>query len=82
MLFLSDNGMALPYAKTNCYLNSTKSPYIMRWPGRIPAGSVSDALVSGIDFTPTVLDVLGIEPVSYTHLDVYKRQPMCCRRSM
>ena len=36
VLFLSDNGMALPYAKTNCYLNSTKSPYIMRWPGRIP----------------------------------------------
>ena len=33
VLFLSDNGMALPYAKTNCYLNSTKSPYIMRWPG-------------------------------------------------
>jgi len=63
VLFLSDNGMALPYAKTNCYLNSTKSPYIMRWPGRIPAGSVSDALVSGIDFTPTVLDVLGIEPI-------------------
>lgn len=63
VLFLSDNGMALPYAKTNCYLNSTKSPYIMRWPGRIPAGSVSDALVSGIDFAPTVLDVLGIEPI-------------------
>lgn len=63
VLFLSDNGMALPYAKTNCYLNSTKSPYIMRWPGRIPAGTVSDALVSGIDFTPTVLDILGIEPI-------------------
>ncbi len=63
VLFLSDNGMALPYAKTNCYLNSTKSPYILRWPGRVAAGTVSDALVSGIDFTPTVLDVLGIPPI-------------------
>lgn len=63
VLFLSDNGMALPYAKTNCYLNSTKSPYIMRWPGRIKAGTVCDALVSGIDFTPTVLDVLGLDPI-------------------
>ena len=63
VLFLSDNGMALPYAKTNCYLNSTKSPYIMRWPGRIKAGTVSDALISGIDYTPTVLDLLGLEPI-------------------
>ena len=63
VLFLSDNGMALPFAKTNCYLNSTKSPYIMRWPGRIRAGSTSDALVTGIDYTPTVLDILGLEPI-------------------
>lgn len=63
VLFLSDNGMALPFAKTNCYLNSTKSPYIMRWSGHIKPGSVSDALVTGIDYTPTILDVLGIEPI-------------------
>lgn len=63
VLFLSDNGMALPFAKTNCYLNSTKSPYIMRWPGRIRPGSVSDALISGIDYTPTVLDILSLEPI-------------------
>ena len=24
-------------------------------------------------------DWKGTEPVSYTHLDVYKRQPSCCR---
>ena len=63
VLFLSDNGMALPYAKTNCYLNSTKSPYIMRWPGHVQSGSVCDALINGIDYTPTVLDILGIEPI-------------------
>ncbi len=63
VLFLSDNGMALPYAKTNCYLNSTRSPYIMRWPKHIKPGSVSDALINGIDYTPTILDILGIEPI-------------------
>ncbi len=73
VLFLSDNGMALPYAKTNCYLNSTKSPYIMRWPGRIQPGTVSDALVSGIDYTPTVLDVLGLEPILDTDGTSMKR---------
>lgn len=35
----------------------------MRWPGRIPAGTVSDALVSGIDFAPTVMDILGLPPI-------------------
>lgn len=63
VLFLSDNGMALPYAKTNCYLNSTHSPYIVRWPGRIKPGSVSEALVNGVDYTPTILDILGIDPI-------------------
>ncbi|MHC4558273.1 MAG: sulfatase-like hydrolase/transferase, partial [Planctomycetota bacterium] len=26
IMFLSDNGMALPFAKTNCYLHSTRTP--------------------------------------------------------
>ncbi len=61
VLFLSDNGMAFPFAKTNCYLHSTKTPWIMRWPGRIAAGSVdSRHLISGIDILPTLLDVAGI----------------------
>lgn len=63
VLFLSDNGMALPFSKTNCYLNSTRSPYVMRWPMHIKPGSVSDALVNGIDYTPTILDILGLDPI-------------------
>lgn len=58
--FLSDNGMALPFAKTNCYLNSTKSPWILRWPRVIAADSTNEALVSGIDFMATILDWLGL----------------------
>ncbi|MFW6303449.1 MAG: sulfatase, partial [Candidatus Sumerlaeota bacterium] len=62
VLFLSDNGMAFPFAKTNCYLNSTRTPWIMRWPGRIKAGRVDfEHFVSGIDILPTFLDAAGIE---------------------
>ncbi len=61
VVFMSDHGMPLPFAKTNCYLNSTKTPLIVRWPGRISAGAVDDQhLVSGIDFMPTVLDALQL----------------------
>ena len=63
VLFLSDNGMSFPFAKTNCYQDSTRSPYILRWPGHVKGGSVCNALISGEDFTPTVLDILGLRQI-------------------
>ncbi len=61
VMFLSDNGMAFPFAKTNCYLNGTKTPWIVRWPGKINPGSVDKShFISGIDFTPTILDILNL----------------------
>ena len=60
-MFLSDNGIALPFAKTNCYLHSTRTPWIARWPGKIKPGTVDNRhFISGIDFMPTVLDAAGL----------------------
>jgi len=42
------------------YEEVVNMPFIVRWPGHAPAGAVSQALVSHIDVTPTILDVLGI----------------------
>jgi N-sulfoglucosamine sulfohydrolase len=62
VLFLSDNGMAFPFAKTNCYLNSTRTPWIVRWPALIkPGAHDDDHLVSGIDLLPTLLEAAGID---------------------
>ena len=64
VMFLSDNGIAFPFAKTNCYLNSTKTPWIVRWPGFLKPGTVdSEHLISGIDFMPTILDAVGLPMV-------------------
>jgi len=61
VIFLSDNGMAFPFSKTNCYLNSTKTPWIMRWPSYIKAGIKDQKhFISGIDMLPTILDVAGV----------------------
>ena len=61
VLFLSDHGMPLPFAKTNCWLHSTKTPLIVRWPGVVTAGRVdSTHLVSGIDVAPTLLAAAGL----------------------
>lgn len=64
VMFLSDNGMSFPYSKTNCYRDSTRTPWIARWPGRIKPGAVDNRhIISGIDFTPTVLDAAGLRPM-------------------
>jgi N-sulfoglucosamine sulfohydrolase len=63
VIFLSDNGMAFPFAKTNCYLHSTRTPWIVRWPAKAARG-VHDRthFISGIDLMPTVLDAAGVAP--------------------
>ena len=64
VMFISDNGISMPWAKTNCYLASTRTPLIVRWPGKIKAGSINrHDLVSGIDFMPTILEACGLKQV-------------------
>ena len=51
IMFLSDNGMAFPFSNPNCYLHSTRTPWIVCWPGRVAPGSIDERhFISGIDF--------------------------------
>lgn len=64
VMFVSDNGMSFPYSKTNCYPASTRTPWIVRWPGKIKPGTVDkDHFISGIDFTPTILEAAGLKQI-------------------
>ncbi len=38
---------------------SLRAPFIIRWPGRIPAGTVSNDIVHIVDMYPTLADVAG-----------------------
>jgi N-sulfoglucosamine sulfohydrolase len=59
IIFLSDHGMPLPFAKTQLYFHSTRTPWMIRWPGVTKAGAVDDRhLVSGVDLLPTLLDLV------------------------
>jgi N-sulfoglucosamine sulfohydrolase len=61
VVFLSDNGMAFPFAKANCYLRSTLTPLIVRWPGVTRAGSENEeAFVNMLDLFPTFCDAAEI----------------------
>ncbi len=60
VMFLSDHGMPLPFAKTQLYHHSTRTPWIVRWPGVTKAGAADDRhMISGVDLLPTVLDIAG-----------------------
>lgn len=61
IFFLSDHGMPLPWAKTQLYFHSTRTPWMVRWPGVTKPGSIDDRhLVSGVDLLPTLLDIVGL----------------------
>jgi N-sulfoglucosamine sulfohydrolase len=61
VMFLSDHGMPLPFAKTQLYHHSTHTPLIVRWPGVTKAGSLDNRhMVSAVDFLPTLLDAVGV----------------------
>src|SRR4029077_7186459 len=41
---------------------SLRVPFIIRWPGRIPAGRVSNEIVRGADTSPTLAKIAGAPP--------------------
>lgn len=66
IFFWSDHGIGLPRAKRWLYDSGTHIPLIVRIPkryrlaGQGQPGSVTDRLVSSIDFGPTVLNLAGL----------------------
>ncbi len=61
VVFLSDNGPSLPFAKATLYRHGTWSPVLLRHPGMTPPAT-HDELVSSVDLMPTLLDLLAVPP--------------------
>ena len=73
VVFSSDNGPWLSYGnhagsalplregKGTSFEGGLRVPTIMRWPGRIPAGTTCDELASTIDILPTVAKLIGAD---------------------
>ncbi|MEJ6010791.1 sulfatase [Novosphingobium aquae] len=60
ILYLSDNGVAFPGAKTTLYEPGMRLPLIVKLPGGGRAGDTEKAMVSWVDLMPTVLDYAGV----------------------
>jgi len=73
LIFTSDNGPWLSYGdhagsayplregKGTCWEGGTREPCIMRFPGRIPAGTESKEMLMSLDLFPTIARRIGAE---------------------
>jgi arylsulfatase A-like enzyme len=63
VIYASDQGWYLGehgwFDKRWMYEESLLTPLLVRWPGTVKAGSVSDDIVSNLDFAETFLDIAG-----------------------
>lgn len=81
VIFTSDNGPWLLYGnhagsalplregKTTTFEGGLREPCIMRWPGRIPAGTVCPEFAATLDLLPTLATLAGTEPPSDRIID-------------
>ncbi len=78
VVFISDNGpepgqkrwaRSAPYRglKWSALEGGTRVPCIVRWPGVVKAGQVSDHLTAAIDLLPTLAHACGIEQRALNH---------------
>ncbi len=67
VFFYSDHGGMLPREKREIYDTGLRVPLIVRFPGERRGGTVTDELVSFVDFGPTVLSLCGVEIPEYMH---------------
>ncbi|MCP4641700.1 MAG: sulfatase [bacterium] len=62
IIYVSDNGIAFPGAKTNLYDPGMRLPCVVRDPYQDKSGTVCNAMVSWADITPTILDFADATP--------------------
>lgn len=63
VIFLGEQGPQFPGGKWNLYDNGQKSSMIVKWPGKVKPNTKTDAIVQYEDITPTLIDILGGDPI-------------------
>lgn len=90
IVFFSDNGgnmydrvdgipptsnAPLRGGKATIFEGGTREPCVVVWPGKVKPGSRSDALLSSVDWYPTILDMTGTKPKQAVKFDGVSQTP-------
>ncbi len=83
ILFLSDNGGSgnggnapLKGGKSTMWEGGLRVPFIVRWPGKLPAGKVTDEFLTSLELVPTLLAAAGARPPQGVKLDGFDMLPV------
>jgi arylsulfatase A-like enzyme len=82
-VFLSDNGGSgnggnepLKGHKSTMWEGGLRVPFIMRWPGKVPAGKVTDQFLTSLELVPTLLAAAGSKGPEGVKLDGFDMLPV------
>ena len=87
IIFTSDNGgldnggrptenAPLRSGKGYAYEGGIRVPFLVRWPGQIKPGTLSDTPVCSIDVFPTILDAVGVTAPTDSEIDGLSLLPL------
>lgn len=83
VLFLSDNGGSgnggnapLRGQKGTMWEGGLRVPLVVSWPGRLPAGKVTDEFLTGLEVLPTLINAAGGAPPENVKLDGFDLLPV------
>ncbi len=82
-LFISDNGGSgnggnapLKGSKSTMWEGGLRVPFIARWPGKLPAGKVTDEFLTSLEFVPTLLAAAGAAAPEGVKMDGFDMLPI------
>ncbi len=82
-LFISDNGGSgnggnapLKGSKSTMWEGGLRVPFIARWPGRLPAGKVTNEFLTSLEFVPTLLAATGAAAPDGVKMDGFDMLPI------
>ena len=67
VFLIGDNGRCMPRGKQFLYDGGIQVPIVIRWPTKINKELVSNDLVSTLDISKTILDIIGANPSTPLH---------------
>lgn len=83
VIFFSDNGGSgnggnapLRGAKSTMWEGGLRVPFLMKWPGKIPVGKVSDEFLTSLEILPTLLAATGTPAPEDLKLDGFDLLPV------